>query len=51
MDMDGMLYGNADVVRAVRDARLAGPTRRPLTVWSRASTAAAIVGLLLLVLL
>jgi hypothetical protein len=51
MDMDGRLYGNADVVRAVREARLAAPTRQPLTAWSRASTAAAIVGLLLLVLL
>jgi len=37
--------------RAVREAHLAAPTRRPSAAWSRTSSAAAVVGLLLLVLL
>jgi len=51
MDMAGTLYGNADVVRVISEAHLAAPTRRPLAAWSRTSSAAAVAGLLLLVLL
>ena len=51
MDMDGHLYGNPDAVRLVQSARLPPPARRPFTPGSRASIAAAVVGLLLLVLL
>jgi hypothetical protein len=51
MDMDGRLYGDAETVRLVRDAGLAVPPVRQSAAWSRASAAAAIVGLLLLILL
>jgi predicted metal-dependent phosphoesterase TrpH len=50
MDMDGHLYGNPDAVRLVQEARLPPPARRPFTPGSRASIAAAVLGLLLLVL-
>jgi predicted metal-dependent phosphoesterase TrpH len=51
MDMDGRLYGNPEVVRAVRAAHVAVPEPRTPTAWSRAAAAAAVLGLLLLVLL
>ena len=50
MDMDGRLYGNADAVRLVQEARFPPPARRPFTPGSRALIAAALAGLLLLVL-
>ena len=51
MDMDGRLYGGADYVRLVRDAQVARPVVTRPTAWTRASVAAATLGLLLLVLL
>lgn len=50
MDMDGRLYGHGDALRLVRDAKLPRPTRPPFTPASRAPAAAALLGLLILVL-
>ena len=51
MDMAGQLYGNADVVRLVREAHVTAPRPRTPTVWSRTAAAVATIGLLLLILL
>ena len=51
MDMDGRLYGHGDALRLVQEAHLPPPARPPFTAGSRAPIAAAVGGLLLLVLL
>jgi predicted metal-dependent phosphoesterase TrpH len=51
MDMGGRLYGNADIVRLVHDARVTAPKPRTPTAWSRVAAAGAAIGLLLLIVL
>ena len=51
MDVDGRLYGNAEVVRLVRDAHVTVPQPRSPTAWSATAAFAAVLGLLLLALL
>jgi hypothetical protein len=50
MDMQGRLYGDAQTVRLVHAAQVTAPEPRTPTVWSGATAAAAVAGLLLLVL-
>ena len=51
MDMDGRLYGDAEAVRLVQGASLAKPAPPRTAGLERGAAAAAVVGLLLLVLL
>ena len=51
MDMDGRVYGNAEAMRLVRETGAAMPTAQRPTAWTRGAVAAAVLGLLLLMLL
>ena len=51
MDMDGRFYGNAEAMRVVQEAGVAMPAAQRPTAWTRGAVAAAVLGLLLLMLL